>query len=223
MDKSYSRNFLLITGAFITCLITSNLASIKLLSFFGTIFDAGTILFPITYIFGDVLTEVYGFKKTRIIIWLGFACNFFMVLVMYLMVRLPPCIDWQGQKAFETIFDFAPRIVIASFCAYLAGEFANSIVMSTMKKITRGRHLWTRTIGSTLVGEFIDSLIFGLIAFSSILTPWHMAVYILSQWSFKSGYEILATPVTYKIINCLKRKEGIDTFDYGVSYNPFGF
>lgn len=212
--------FLLVTVGFVTTLIISNIVSVKLFTVAGWTLPAGTIIFPLGYILGDVLTEVYGYRRARRVIWLGFAANLLAVLVIVAAIALPPAPFWHGQSAYEQVLGFTPRLLGASFAAYLVGEFANSYVMARMKIATRGRWLWTRTIGSTLIGEGLDSLIFMTIAFSGIMPPSVLAGAVVLQWLAKSGYEAAVTPLTYWVVNALKRYEGQDPYDYGVNFNP---
>jgi uncharacterized integral membrane protein (TIGR00697 family) len=179
--------------------------------------------FPLSYIFGDILTEVYGYKRSRRVIWLGFSSALLMSLVFYIVQILPPAGDWPNQQAFEQILGFLPRIVLASLLAYFAGEFTNSVILSRMKIFTSGKFLWMRTIGSTVVGEGIDTLIFCMVAFYGMLPGNALWAVIVSNYIFKCSVEILFTPVTYGIVGFLKRRENVDTFDHGVNYNPFNF
>ena len=220
-EKNYhSTWFVFIVAIFITCLITANIVAVKLIDVFGFVLPAGTIIFPISYIFGDVLTEVYGYRQARRVIWLGFFCNFIIVVAIWIGQVLPPSSFWDGQKAYERILGYTPRLLVASFLAYLVGEFANSFVLAKMKIATRGRWLWTRTIGSTLVGEGLDSSVFMILAFTGTIPMAALLLAILTQWLVKSAYEALATPLTYIVVNFLKRKEGIDVFDYDTKFNP---
>ena len=212
--------FLLVVVAFVTALIVSNIISVKLFEVWGWVLPAGTIIFPVSYILGDVLTEVYGYRRARQVIWLGFAANLVVVLVIMAAIALPPAAFWDGQDAYERILGFAPRLLLASFAAYLVGEFANAYLMARMKILTRGRWLWTRTIGSTLVGQGLDSLVFMTIAFAGILPIQALLGAVVLQWLVKSAYEALATPLTYWVVGALKRYEGIDTYDYDVDFNP---
>ena len=216
----YSIWFVLIVAIFVTCLITGNIVAVKLVDIAGFIMPAGIVIFPISYIVGDVLTEVYGYKQARRVIWLGFFCNLLAVVAIIAGLLLPAAGFWQGQAAYEQILGYTPRLLIASFVAYLFGEFANSYVLSRMKVATQGRWLWTRTIGSTIVGEGIDSLIFILIAFIGTQETSVLLSAIATQWLFKTAYEALATPLTYVVVNHIKRQEGIDTYDRGISFNP---
>ncbi len=213
--------FILIAALFVTALITANIVAVKLIDVGGLIVPAGTItIFPLSYIFGDVLTEVYGFRRARLVIWLGFGCNLLAVLAIYLTQMLPPAGFWDGQVAYERILGFIRRLLAASFAAYLVGEFANSIILAKMKLVTKGRWLWSRTIGSTIVGEGFDSLVFVSIAFAGTIGGADLLRTMITAWLLKSAYEILATPLTYLIVNFLKRSEGIDTFDYNTSFSP---
>ncbi len=179
------------------------------------------VIFPISYIFGDILTEVYGYARARQVIWIGFACNAFAVLAIWIGGLLAPAGFWNAQPAYERILGYTPRLLAASFAAYLVGEFLNSLVLAKMKIATRGRWLWTRTIGSTLVGEAADSAIFITAAFAGVI-PWaNLAQVAMAQWLFKSAYEIAATPATYAIVRFLKRKEGVDYYDTDTNFNPF--
>jgi queuosine precursor transporter len=216
----YSLWFVLIVTIFITCLITANIIAVKIVTIGGLVMPAGVIIFPLSYVFGDVLTEVYGYRKARRVIWLGFLCNLLAVVAIYLTQILPPVPFWDGQGAYERILGFTPRLLFASFVAYLMGEFANSFVLAKMKIATRGRWLWTRTIGSTLVGEGLDSIVFTVLAFAGVMPAPVLISAAANQWLVKSVYEAVVTPVTYKVVNFLKRKEHIDTFDYDTRFNP---
>ena len=216
----YSRWFLAITAIFITCLITANVTAVKLISLSGLILPAAVVIFPISYIFGDVLTEVYGYRQARLVIWLGFACNLLAVIAIWLGEILPAASFWSGQAAYVQILGYTPRLLVASFIAYLVGEFTNSFVLAKMKIATKGQWLWTRTIGSTLVGEGLDSLFFITIAFIGAIPASGLLSAIVAQWLVKSAYEALATPLTYAVVNFLKRREGLDVFDRGTRFNP---
>ena len=216
---SVSHRFVVITAIFVTCLITANIIAVKIISVGPISLPAAIIIFPLSYIFGDILTEVYGYRQARRVIWLGFLCNLIFVIFVWVGQILPPTPFWKSQTAYETILGYTPRLLAASFCGYLIGEFANSFVLARMKILTRGRWLWSRTIGSTIVGQGLDSLIFIIIAF--IGTPSFIAVMILYHWLAKTVIEVLATPVTYRLVNYLKKKEAIDTYDYETNFNPF--
>lgn len=209
-----------ITALFITCLITANILAVKLVAAGPFILPAGIIIFPLSYLFGDVLTEVYGYATTRRVIWLGFACNLLAVLAFALAQVAPSAAFWHGQDAFVAILGATPRLLASSFVAYLLGEFCNSYVLAKLKIATRGRWLWTRTIGSTVIGQGLDSAVFVTLAFVGVLTGGDLVTTILSQWLVKTAYEVLATPVTYAIVNYLKRVEGLDTYDYHTNFSP---
>lgn len=217
MNISY--RFVLITTVFVTCLITANIIAVKIISIGSISLPAAVIVFPISYIFGDILTEVYGYRWARRVIWLGFACNLVFVFFAWVGQLLPAASFWGEQAAYETILGYVPRILAASFAGYLVGEFANSFIMAKMKIRTKGRWLWARTIGSTVIGEGLDSAIFIIIAFAG--TASFAPIMIVWHWLFKTGIEVLATPLTYTTVNYLKRREGIDTYDYQTSFNPF--
>ena len=218
--KSYSQWFVLVTAVFITCLITANITAVKLVGVFGLVLPAGVIIFPISYIFGDVLTEVYGYRQARRVIWLGFFCNLITVVAIWVGQVLPAASFWDGQAAYERILGYIPRLLAASFLAYLVGEFANSFVLAKMKIATQGRWLWTRTIGSTLVGQGLDSLVFITLAFAGTIPLVALASAIVTQWLAKSVYEAVVTPLTYGVVNFLKRQEGLDVYDYDTRFNP---
>jgi len=210
-----------ITAVFVAILLISNVASSKITTFGPFTLDAGTILFPLAYVFGDILTEVYGFARARRVIWIGFACNILMAVVFMTVSVLPPAADWPNQKAYEAILGWTPRIVLASMIAYFAGEFLNSFVLAKLKLQTKGKYLWMRTIGSTLVGQLFDTALFIGIAFWGILpTPLLISIFI-SNYIFKVGIEILLTPVTYAIVNKLKKTEHEDYYDRKTNFNPF--
>jgi queuosine precursor transporter len=213
--------FAYIVALFVSFLLISNIASTKILSLGIFTFDGGTLLFPLTYIFGDILTEVYGFKKAKKAIWIGFFCALLMTIIFAIVQSLPSAEGWNNQTAFELILGMTPRIVAASLIAYLAGSFTNSITLAKMKLITKGKYLWSRTIGSTIIGEGIDTILFCTIAFIGILPMDLLFAVIISNYFFKVGVEIILTPLTYKIINYLKRKEQIDYFDKNTEFNPF--
>ncbi len=219
----YSQWFILVTAIFITCLITANITAVKLVSVFGLIVPAAIIIFPISYISGDVLTEVYGYCRARRVIWLGFLCNLVAVGAIWIGQVMPAASFWDGQNAYERILGYTPRLLTASFLAYLVGEFANSFVLAKMKVATHGRWLWTRTIGSTLVGQGLDSLVFITLAFAGTITLTALASAIVTQWLMKSAYEAVATPLTYAVVNFLKRREGLDVYDHHTRFNPLRF
>ena len=220
--KNY-RYFDVLVALFVAVLLISNVASTKILSIWKFTFDGGTILFPLSYIFGDILTEVYGFRRSRRVIWLGFIAALLMSLTFYVVQLLPPAAGWQYQDDFSHILGFVPRIVLASLVAYFAGEFSNSFTLSKLKIFTRGRFLWIRTITSTLIGEGLDTLLFCMIAFYGTLPVTVLISVILSNYIFKCSVEILFTPFTYIIVRFLKKKEKEDMYDTGINYNPFWF
>jgi uncharacterized integral membrane protein (TIGR00697 family) len=216
-----SSRFMLIAVAFVTCLIVSNITAVKLITVADFILPSAIIIFPITYIIGDVLTEVYGYAKARRVIWLGFGANLFAVATFAVVGVLPAAGFWDAQEAYDTILGATPRILGASLVAYLVGEFSNAYVLSRLKVATEGRFLWVRTIGSTVVGQSLDSAIFIVIAFSGILPVEALIMMIVVQATVKIGYEALATPLTYVVVGWLKRAEGIDTYDRDARFNPF--
>jgi len=218
MEKA-GRLLPVIVGLFVTSLLTANIIAVKLFVVAGIVLPAGVVIFPLSYLFGDVLTEVYGYAQARRVIWLGFICNLLMVAAVWIAQTLPPAPFWNGQQAYEQILGFTPRLLAASFLAYLVGEFANSIVLAKLKVVTRGRWLWSRTISSTVIGQGLDSAVFITVAFAGTGVP-TLAPVILAQWLFKSAYEILATPLTYLIVIGLKRYEGLDPFDYQTNFSP---
>jgi uncharacterized integral membrane protein (TIGR00697 family) len=218
--EGYSQWFVIVVAVFVTCLITANITAVKLVDVFGLILPAGVLVFPISYIAGDVLTEVYGFRRARQVIWLGFLCNLLAVVAIWLGGIMPAAPVWEGQEAYERILGYTPRLLVASFLAYLVGEFANSIVLAKMKVATNGRWLWSRTIGSTLVGQGLDSLVFVFVAFVGTIPLIALVSVIVAQWLFKSAYEALATPFTYLVVNRLKHTEGVDVYDRDTRFNP---
>ncbi len=221
-----------VTAVFVTTLIVSNIIAVKLIRIVGLTLPAAVILFPVAYIFGDILTEVYGYAAARRVIWTGFGCNLLAVVAIWIGGQAPAASFWalgpfatpgQAQQAYQAILGFTPRLLLASFAAYLVGEFLNSYVMAKLKLRTRGRFLWVRTISSTIVGEGADSTVFITTAFWGILAPAQLGMTILSQWAFKVAYETLATPLTYWIVNTLKRVEAEDYFDEGTKFGVFDF
>lgn len=227
-----SRWYPVVLAVFVTSLIISNIIAVKIVSVFGLTLPAAVILFPVAYIVGDVLTEVYGYAQARQSIWIAFGCNLLAVVVIYIARLLPPDAQWRAGafsdpvsagQAFNAILGFTPRLLLASFSAYLVGEFVNAFVMARLKLVTRGRFLWTRTIGSTILGQGLDSLIFISIAFYGILPGGVLLASVLSQWGVKTAYEALATPLTYLVINRLKAVEGRDVFDRETQFTPLRF
>jgi uncharacterized integral membrane protein (TIGR00697 family) len=219
--KTYSIWFIAIVALFITCLITSNIIAVKLIEVFGFVVTAAIVIFPVSYICGDVLTEVYGYRATKRVIWLGFFCNLLAVAAIAIAQGLPGASFWDGQEAYNRILGYTPRLLLASFLAYLIGEFTNAIVLAKLKVITGGRYLWMRTIGSTLVGQGLDSVVFVTIAFLGTIPFPGMGEAIVVQWLFKSTYEILATPLTYWVVTFLKDREKLDVYDRDLAVNPF--
>ena len=213
--------FTLITGFFVAVLLISNIASSKIVDFGPFTFDGGTILFPISYIFGDVLTEVYGYRRSRQVIWIGFAAAILMTIVLAIVGFLPSAQGWNNQDAYMAILGTTPRIVAGSLIAYFAGEFSNSYILAKMKIFTRGRWLFSRTIGSTLVGEGIDTLFFVGIAFTGTIPGGTLMALIISNYVFKVSFEVVATPLTYWVVGFLKKNEKVDIYDYKTNFNPF--
>ena len=226
--------FDLIMALFVTVLLVSNIASSAKIVDWGVSvlglrlsFDAGTLLFPISYIFGDVLTEVYGYRRSRRVIWAGFGAAALMSVMLWLIRRLPGEATWQGyagDAAYDAILGGVSSggIILASLAAYFVGEFSNSYVLAKMKVLTRGRWLWTRTIGSTLVGEGVDSIVFVVIASAFGVFPWSIALsLIVANYAFKVFIEVIMTPVTYRLVAFLKRTENEDYYDVGTNFNPF--
>jgi len=222
-DSSFSRLFLSLSVLFVTCLLVSNVIAGRLISVAGVVLPSAVILFPITYILGDVFTEVYGFRKTRLVIWGGFAANLLMSFIFLAAVALPAPAFFQDREAYAKVLGVTPRIVLASLMAYLAGEFANSIVLSLLKKITKGKLLWLRTIGSTMAGQALDTALFIAIGFFGSVPLAVLLNMMLAQYLFKVGYEILFTPLTYLAVRGVKKHENIDIYDTGITYNPFEF
>jgi uncharacterized integral membrane protein (TIGR00697 family) len=220
-SKEFSPVFLVLACLFVTFLLLSNIIAGKLIQVAGLALPAAVILFPLTYLFGDAMTEVYGFRKFRLVIWAGLACNALMALVFLAAIALPHPSFWQNQNAYAVVLGMTPRLVAASLVAYWAGEFTNSAVLSAMKKLTGGRWLWTRTIGSTVVGQAVDTLIFITAGFYGLVPGGVLAQMLAAQYAWKVVYEAAATPLTYLFVGWLKRIEKVDTFDWGIRYNPF--
>jgi len=210
-----------ITALFVAVLIISNIASSKITTFGIFTLDAGTILFPLTYIFGDLLTEVYGYSRARRVIWIGLICNVLMAVIFMIVAVLPAAADWHNQGAYDAILGLTPRIVLASITAYFTGEFVNSFILAKLKIVTKGKMLWFRTIGSTLAGELFDTLLFIAIAFYGVLPMPVLVSLLISNYIFKVGVEVLFTPVTYALVNFLKKKENEDFYDKKTNFNPF--
>ena len=219
-EARYSSWFVFIAALFVTCLITANITAVKLVNLFGYVLPAGILIFPLSYIIGDVLTEVYGYRQARRVIWLGFFCNLIAVVAIWMAQVLPAASFWDAQSAYERILGYTPRLLLASFLAYLVGEFANAFVLAKMKIATRGRWLWLRTIGSTLVGQGLDSLVFIALAFAGTIPLTALIAAIVTQWLAKSMYEAAVTPLTYAVVNFLKRREALDVYDQDTKFNP---
>jgi len=213
--------FDIILGLFVAVLLISNIASTKILDLGPFTFDGGTILFPIIYIFGDILTEVYGYRAARRVIWTGFASALLMSVVLIIVGKLPAAADWAYQDSYDNILGLTSRIVFASLIAYWVGEFSNSYIMAKLKVKMQGKKLWVRTIGSTIVGEGLDTLIFVVVAFWGVLPGSLLISIIISNYIFKVGFETLATPLTYLITDKLKRKENVDYYDKDTNFSPF--
>lgn len=216
------RAYDVVMAAFVAILLLSNLiGAAKLSTLGGFTFGAGILFFPIGYVIGDVLTEVYGYAHARRCIWVGFAALIFMAFMSWVVVSLPPAAGWTGQAAYENVFGQVPRIVLASIVAFWAGEFVNSFVLARMKIMTAGRYLWTRTIGSTVFGQAVDSLIFYPLAFYGVWSTNQVLTVMLTNWALKVSWEAVLTPVTYMVVGWLKRHEGVDIFDRHTDFTPF--
>lgn len=213
--------FFLLSSFFVTTLLLSNIVAGKMATFFGVTLPAAVFLFPLTYITGDVLTEVYGFKQARFTIWMGLFANLFMALVFVLTLALPYPEFWQGQQAYRTVLGMTPRLVAASTVAYFVGELINAALLSKMKVKTKGRRLWGRMVASTIVGEGIDTFLFISIAFSGTMPGAALGMMMLAQYLWKVTYEIVVTPLTYLVVGWIKRREQLDVFDHDIKYNPF--
>jgi queuosine precursor transporter len=211
-----------VMAAFVAILLLSNLiGAAKLADVGGFVFGAGILFFPLGYVIGDVLTEVYGYARARRVIWAGFAGLVFMAVMSWVVVALPPAAGWEGQAAYESVFGQVWRIVFASITAFWVGEFVNSYVMARMKIWTGGKHLWSRTIGSTVVGQGVDSLIFYPLAFWGVWNNEQVVTVMVTNWLLKVFWEAALTPITYAVVGWLKRKEGVDIFDEGTNFSPF--
>ena len=206
---------------FVVVLMVSNLVGPKIIALGRFRISGAQLLFPITYIFGDIFTEVYGYAASRRAIWTGFLASALLSIMGLITVALPAAPDWPNQEAFETVFHFVPRMVIASLIAYWAGEFSNAYVLAKLKLWSKGKHLWIRTIGSTVVGQFIDTVVVMVIAFGGSLNTTLIVTLIVSGYVGKVVYEAAATPLTYAVVNFLKRREGVDVFDYKTDFSPF--
>ncbi len=216
------RAFDIVMAAFVAILLLSNVIGAgKVAELGGWTFGAGILFFPLGYVIGDVLTEVYGYARARRCIWVGFSALLFMAFMSWVVVSLPPASGWEGQAAYESVFGQVPRIVFASIVAFWAGEFVNSFVLAKMKVWTKGKHLWSRTIGSTVVGQGIDSLIFYPLAFWGVWENSQVVTVMITNWGLKVAWEAVLTPVTYAVVGWLKRHEGVDLFDENTDFTPF--
>ncbi len=212
--------------AFVVILVLSNLigaAKLSQIDLFGQpfLFGAGILFFPLSYILDDVLTEVYGYARARRVVWAAAAALAFMALMAFVVVSLPPAPGWKDQPAYEAVFGLSPRIVLASLVAFWAGDLVNSFVLARMKVWTQGRALWSRTIGSTIFGEGVDSLIFYPIAFLGVWSTSQVLTVLVTNWGLKVAWEVVLTPLTYAVVNFLKRAEGIEVFDRDTDFTPF--
>jgi queuosine precursor transporter len=216
------RYYDLVMASFVTVLVCSNvIGAAKVATVGGFAFGAGVLFFPISYIFNDVLTEVYGYARARKVVWAGFGALLFASLMSFVVVALPPAADWGDQAAYRTVFGQTPRIVLASILAFFVGELSNSYVLAKMKIRTEGRYLWARTIGSTIVGEGIDSLVFYPVAFYATWSNDLLLEVMVSNYFIKVGWEAVITPLTYKAVGFLKRAEHEDYYDRDTDFTPF--
>jgi queuosine precursor transporter len=216
------RSFDVVMAAFVAILLLSNLiGASKLATLGGYTFGAGILFFPISYVLGDVLTEVYGYARARRCVWVGFVAMIFMAFMSWVVVAMPPAEGWPNQAAYESVFGSTWRIVLASIIAFWAGEFVNSFVLAKMKIMTKGQHLWSRTIGSTFFGQAVDSLIFYPLAFLGIWETHQVITVMITNWLLKVLWEVVLTPVTYAVVGWLKRHEGVDLYDEGTDFTPF--
>jgi uncharacterized integral membrane protein (TIGR00697 family) len=220
--RRHFRYFDYVLAAFVAILLLSNLiGAAKLSTIGGFTFGAGILFFPVSYVIGDVLTEVYGYANARRCIWAGFAALVFMAFMSSVVVAMPPAAGWDGQSAYESVFGQVPRIVLASMLAFWAGEFVNSFVLAKMKILTKGKHLWTRTIGSTVFGQAVDSAIFYPVAFLGVWETNAVLTVMVTNWAMKVAWEAILTPVTYAVVGWIKAREGVDVYDTGTEFSPF--
>ncbi len=211
-----------VMAAFCVILVLSNVVgAAKVATLGGLTFGAGILFFPLSYVIGDVLTEIYGYARARRVIWAGFAATFFAAVMCWVIVAMPPAPGWEGQEVYEAAFGQVWRIVGASMIAFWAGEFVNSYVLARMKLATGGKHLWSRTIGSTVFGQGVDSLIFYPLAFLGVWTTEQVLTVMVTNWGLKVLWEVVLTPVTYAVVGFLKKREGVDVFDEGTDFTPF--
>lgn len=216
------RYFDIVMAAFVAVLLLSNIiGAAKLSTIEGFTFGAGILFFPISYVIGDVLTEVYGYARARRVIWVGFGAMIFMAFMSWAVVAMPPASSWDGQAAYESVFGQVPRIVLASIIAFWSGEFVNSFVLAKMKIWTKGKALWSRTIGSTVFGQAVDSAIFYPIAFLGIWETQDVLIVMVTNWGLKVAWEVVLTPFTYLVVGKLKRAEGVELFDTDTDFSPF--
>ena len=216
------RYFDFMMAAFVAILLLSNvIGAAKPAQVWGFTFGAGILFFPLSYLLGDILTEVYGYGRARRCVWAGFAAVLFMAFMSWVVVSLPPAPGWEGQAAYESVFGQVPRIVLASVAAFWAGEFVNAFVMAKMKIATQGKHLWTRTIGSTVFGQGVDSLIFYPLAFLGVWETHLVFTVLVTNYLLKVLWEVVLTPVTYRVIAWFKHAEGLDVFDTKTNFTPF--
>jgi uncharacterized integral membrane protein (TIGR00697 family) len=220
-DLRTYRHFDLLLAIFLVVLLISNLVGQKLCKIGPLVISGGQLLFPLTYIFGDVFTEVYGYAASRRAIWLGFLANGLLAVMGLITVWLPPAPGWPNQEAFAIVFYQIPRLIVASLIAYRCGEFTNSYTLAKMKLWTGGKALWSRTVGSTITGQFVDTIILVIIGFGGTAPPRTLATLAVSAYVGKVVYEVVATPLTYLVVGFLKRSEGLDAFDYKSNFNPF--
>lgn len=221
VERGYSIWFVMVVALFLTSLLVSNIVAAKIVGIGGLVMSSAIVIFPVSYIVGDILTEVYGYRRARLVIWIGFACNLLVVLIITAVIAMPPAPFWQHQEAFQTVLGVAPRLMVASLIAYLVGEFTNSYVLAKLKIATQGRWLWTRTISSTMVAQLLDTAIFTAIAFGGLYPAAELARMSLIEWGIKTLYEALATPITYAVVGFLKAREGVDVYDTETRFNPF--
>lgn len=221
LERGYSIWFVAVVALFVMSLLLSNIIAAKIITVGGLALSAAIVIFPVSYIIGDVLTEVYGYRRARLVIWIGFLCNLLTVLVVSAVIALPPAPFWEHQQAYETVLGVAPRLMAASLIAYLVGEFTNSYVLAKLKIATQGRWLWTRTISSTLVAQLLDTAIFTGVAFGGVYPIATLAQIALAEWLAKTAYEAAATPLTYLVVGFLKAREGVDVYDTDTRFNPF--
>jgi uncharacterized integral membrane protein (TIGR00697 family) len=222
MKRPAYKYYDLVMALFVTILLCSNvIGAAKVATVWGFSFGAGVLFFPISYIFNDVLTEVYGYARARKVVWAGFGAMIFASFMSWVVVRLPPAADWHDQQAYEAVFGQTPRIVFASLTAFFVGEFSNSYVLAKLKIRTNGRYLWFRTIGSTIVGEGVDSMVFYPVAFYGVWAPKLLIQVMISNYTIKVLWEAIVTPVTYKVVNFLKRAEHEDYYDLKTNFTPF--